>query len=173
MPNSSNYSWLSALKQNWLLAGLTAISVAIGYADRLLPVLAKQPSTETTPAIAPEFSQFCQRLPSSQVFVRTELFFGRGKSDGSEVTELEFQQFLTREVTPRFPDGLTLLMGRGQFKDARGRVVKETANVLILLYPWERSQQQNQTIEQIRNAYKTIFQQGSVLRTDELTCGSF
>lgn len=172
MPNSNEHSLTSALKQNWLLAGLTAISLSVGYADRLLPVLAKQPSTEATPT-ASALSQFCKGLPSRQVFVRTELFFGRGKSDGSEVTELEFQQFLDREVTSRFPDGLTLLSGRGQFKEASGRVIQEPAKLLILLYPLERSQQHNQQIEHIRSTYKTTFQQGSVLRTDALTCGSF
>ncbi len=173
MPDSNENSLTSALKQNWILAGLTAISLFIVYFDRLLPALAKQPVPEATPAIAPDLSQFCKGLPSSQVFVRTELFFGRGKPNGSEITELEFQQFLTREITPQFPDGLTLVAGRGQFKDASGQVIKEPANVLILIYPLERSTPLSQKIEQIRTAYKTVFHQGSVLRTDEQTCVSF
>jgi hypothetical protein len=104
--------------------------------------------------------------------VRTELFFGLGKPDGAEVTELEFQQFLTREVSPQFPDGLTLLSGRGQFKDASGQIVKEPARILIVVYPMARSHNLSQHIERIRNAYKKAFHQGSVLRTDELTCVS-
>jgi hypothetical protein len=161
------------LNQNVILAGLTTISLAIVCADRLLPILAKQSSRETEPAIAQNLSQSCQQLPTSQVFVRTDLFFGLGKSNGSEITAAEFQQFLTREITPQFPDGLTLLSGRGQFQDAGGRVVKEPANVLIIIYPLDRSPHHNQKIEQIRNAYKTAFHQESVLRADELTCVSF
>jgi hypothetical protein len=173
MLNSNDNSLTSALRQNWLLAGLTALSVAIPYADRLLPALAQQPSAESTPAIAQPLSPACKEVPGSHPFMRTDLFFGLGKPNGAEVTEAEFQQFLAREVTPQFPDGLTLLSGRGQFKDASGHVVKEPTRVVIVIYPLERSTQHNQHLEQIRNAYKNAFQQGSVLRTDEVTCVSF
>lgn len=163
------------VNQNLILAGLTTIGLSLFSFNcgQPIPVLAKQPSSAIVPTLASTFSQFCKHLPSSRLFVKTELFFGLGKPDGSEVTELEFQQFLTHEVTPQFPDGLTLLSGRGQFKDARGQVVKEPANLLILLYPFEQLNNHNQRIEQVRKAYKTIFQQGSVLRTDELICASF
>src|SRR5215207_3250304 len=40
-------------------------------------------------------------------FLRTELFFGSSRPDGSMVTEAQFTQFLDQEITPRFPDGLT------------------------------------------------------------------
>src|SRR5688500_2481254 len=46
-------------------------------------------------------------------FIRTELFFGTAKPNGV-VTDEEFLLFLDQEVTPRFPDGLTLLKGDGQ-----------------------------------------------------------
>lgn len=42
---------------------------------------------------------------------RTELYFGTGKPDGSAVTSQEFEDFVDEIVTPRFPDGLTLLTG--------------------------------------------------------------
>jgi hypothetical protein len=121
--------------------------------------------------------QSCNNLPSSRSFVRTELFFGLSKPDQSQVTELEFQQFIKREVTPRFPDGLTLLSGRGQFKTSSNKIVKEPTNLLILIYPQDRlapdKSEQNQKVEQIRKAYKLAFQQESVLRSDELSCVSF
>ncbi len=173
MLDSPENSFISALKQNWLLAGLATISCSVVYTDRLLPAVAEQPSGEAMPAIAQNFNPSCNQLPSSQVFMRTGLFFGLGKANGSEITEAEFQQFLAHEVTPQFPGGLTLLSGRGQFQDATGRVVKEPATMLILIYPLERSHHHNQKIEQIRKAYKTVFHQESVLRTDELTCVSF
>lgn len=163
---------IPTLNQNVILAGLTTISLLIVCADRLLPVLAKS-SRATESAIAQNLSASCQPLPASQIFVRTDLFFGLGKPNGSEVTAAEFQRFLAGKVTPQFPDGLTVISGRGQFQDGRGRMVKEPANVLIIISPLERSPHHNQKIEQIRNAYKTAFHQESVLRTDELTCVSF
>jgi hypothetical protein len=53
-------------------------------------------------------------------FTRTELFFGSLKPDGSVVSEDAFLGFLTAEITPRFPNGLTLLTGLGQFLTVQG-----------------------------------------------------
>jgi hypothetical protein len=44
-----------------------------------------------------------QRLVG-EVFSRTELYFGSGKP-GPDVTRRQFDRFVDREVTPRFPDG--------------------------------------------------------------------
>src|SRR3979411_1880289 len=63
-------------------------------------------------------------------FLRTELFFGSNKPDGSVVSEAEFQRFLDLEITPRFPDGLTLLTGLGQFRGSSGRVERERSMLL-------------------------------------------
>jgi hypothetical protein len=87
------------------------------------------------------------------------------------VTEEEFQHFVDTEVTPRFPDGLTLLTGTGQFKDSTGTIIQEGSKLLILLYPF--NQKSNRAVEQIREAYKDTFQQESVLRVDEQSCVSF
>jgi hypothetical protein len=113
----------------------------------------------------------CKARLKGDLFARTELFFGLSKSNGSVVTEEEFQQFVNQEVTPRFPDGLTLLSGQGQFRDSNGTIIKEGSKLLILLYPY--SSDSNNAIEEIRTAYKTAFQQQSVLRTDEQSCVSF
>jgi len=51
------------------------------------------------------------RPDCENAFARTELFFGSAKPDGSAVTEEEFSTFLDQVITPRFPDGLTLLTG--------------------------------------------------------------
>lgn len=99
-------------------------------------------------------------------FARTELFFGSEKPDGSEVTNEEFTMFLNEVITPRFPDGLTLLVGRGQFLNAQGKLVKERSWLLILLYPVAVHQDSSMKIEEIRMLYKQCFQQESVLRVD-------
>ncbi|MEW6211240.1 MAG: DUF3574 domain-containing protein [Acidobacteriota bacterium] len=100
-------------------------------------------------------------------FIRTELFFGTQKPDGTEVTGKQWKKFLNDEITPRFPDGLTVLTGSGQFRDSTGEIIKETSRVLILLYPLETREESSLKIEQIREAYKRAFQQQSVLRADD------
>ncbi|MEW6731514.1 MAG: DUF3574 domain-containing protein [Acidobacteriota bacterium] len=99
-------------------------------------------------------------------FARTELYFGSAKPDGSVVTPEQFQQFLDQVITPRFPDGLTLLVGLGQFRDSTGTIIKERSMLLILLYPTSAKNQSSEKIEEIREAYKQAFQQESVLRSD-------
>jgi hypothetical protein len=107
-----------------------------------------------------------------ELFAKTELFFGSAKPDGSMVTLEEFRLFLGQEVTPRFPDGLTLLVGLGHFREASGATVQERSMLLILLYPFRQSGSSD-NIEQIREAYKIAFQQQSVLRVDSRACVSF
>ena len=105
---------------------------------------------------------------ATRKFVRTELYFGSDRPDGPDVSEEDFRGFLDRHVTPAFPDGLTVLVGRGQFCcGAGGAVIRETSFVLILLYPLETSKDSGEKIEKIRDAYKAEFNQQSVLRLDE------
>jgi len=99
-------------------------------------------------------------------FARTELFFGTAKPDGA-VTEEEFLAFLDTEITPRFPDGLTLLKGDGQFRGEDGVIIKEDSFLLILLYPLESFRESSRKINAIRRLYKMQFQQESVLRVDD------
>jgi hypothetical protein len=115
--------------------------------------------------------QLCTRVLKSEFFARTELLFGLSRSGGPDITEEEFDHFIDTEVTRRFPDGLTLLSGDGQFKDASGAIVEEGSKLLILLYPF--SKHSSGLVEEIRTAYKELFQQESVLRIDDLSCVSF
>lgn len=113
---------------------------------------------------------FCKHVLQGELFARTELFFGLSKP-GGVVTEIEFQTFIDNEVTPRFPEGLTLLSGIGQFQDQSRAIIREGSKLLILLYPFSR--ERSTAIEAIRSAYKKDFQQQSVLRVDEQSCVSF
>ena len=69
-------------------------------------------------------------------FVRTELFFGTARRGGA-VTEEEFQSFIDSEVTPRFPEGLTLFKANGRSRRVGDAIVKEQSFVLVLLYPYK------------------------------------
>lgn len=100
-------------------------------------------------------------------FIRTELFFGTRKPNGSQVSMREWRAFLRRKVTPEFPDGLTVLMGDGQFRNASGRIIREKSFLLILLYPAPKQSSSAEKIEKIRESYKRVFGQESVLRVDD------
>ena len=99
-------------------------------------------------------------------FVRSELYFGTARPDGV-VTEAEFREFVDEHVTPRFPDGLTLIKGDGQFRSEGSVVIKEQSFVLILLYPYDTRDECLRRIERIRFLYKQEFDQQSVVRVDD------
>ncbi|MGH2617339.1 MAG: DUF3574 domain-containing protein [Thermomicrobiales bacterium] len=138
--------------------GVASVPAALGQTEE---------GTQGCALIAPDVD--------AEPWVRTELFFGTAKPDGSAVTEAEWQDFLDAEVTPRFPDGLTVLDGAGQWQGEEEEIVEERSKIVILLYPREAIAESNAEIEDIRAAYERTFQQESVLRADDdrPVCTSF
>ena len=57
--------------------------------------------------------------------VAIDLFFGRDKPGGGEVTDAEWGAFVTEVVTSRFPDGLSVFDSSGQYREPNGRIVRE------------------------------------------------
>ena len=109
---------------------------------------------------------------TAEVWARTELYFGTSRANTEPVTDTDFTGFVDIQVTPRFPDGLTLLTGNGQFRTSAGVLIREKSYVLILLYP-PQMQDANAKIQEIREAYKAAFSQESVLRVDSFSFVSF
>jgi hypothetical protein len=144
------------------------LSLLIGFVMNS-PALAREDNAEQRHNPTNE-RNLCKHIGGS-IFMRTELFFGLSRSGGPDITEQEFQSFVDAAVTSRFPDGLTLLSGKGQFKNAAGQIIQEGSKLLILLYPF--SKQSSAGVDEIRAEYKTTFQQQSVLRVDEPSCVSF
>jgi Protein of unknown function (DUF3574) len=146
------------------------ILFALGLVASIVFVVLTVPAQQAIVAHM-NMQQFCESQRYDNSFAQTELLFGLSKPGNTVITEAEFQTFIDQEVTPLFPDGLTLLSGTGQFRNDQQVVVKEGAKLLLLLYP--ASYENSKDIEQIRQAYKTRFQQESVLRVDDQTCVSF
>ena len=104
-------------------------------------------------------------------FVRYELFMGRSGPDGEVVSDEEWESFLADTVTPRFPDGLTVLDGRGQWRDSAGLVHKERSKLLVILAP--PGDGPAGRIGEVSDGYKRRFGQESVLRIFSEACVSF
>jgi len=100
----------------------------------------------------------------TNIFVQDELYFGINKPAG-QVSERDFQWFLQQEVTPRFPDGLTVLDANGQFLGSKG-IIKEKTKLLILIH--SNREEDKQEIQEIIDEYKTKFQQESVQRVTSM-----
>jgi len=105
-------------------------------------------------------------LPAAQAaakaltWVKSELYFGRTKP-GGEVSAAEWDAFLAEDVTPRFPDGLTVLDAYGQWRNADGRIGKEATKLLVLVHPDEPAAARK--IGELIEVYKKRFTQESVL----------
>ena len=99
-------------------------------------------------------------------YFRTELYFGRSIRGGGKVSDEQWKQFLADEVTPRFPDGFTVLSGYGQYRTKDGVVTSEPSEVVIFLYPAKTKNASRVKIDEIRTAYVKKFDQESVLRMD-------
>jgi hypothetical protein len=103
--------------------------------------------------------------------IRTELYFGLDRAGPApDVSEEEWQQFVAEEITPRFPNGLTVLSAAGQWKDAtNGVVVREPSRVVIILRPDDRTRDaSDRAVEEIRRNYVTRFKQDAVIRVDSV-----
>jgi hypothetical protein len=116
-------------------------------------------------SIAPRASAY-QDCAANGTRVRTTLYFGLGKPDGS-VSELEWQMFLRDEVTTRFPDGLTVWDASGQWKADKG-LQHERTKVLLLVHP--DSTVAGQAISSLISSYRKAFQQESVLWETAKVC---
>ncbi len=101
-----------------------------------------------------------------------EVLFGRNIGDRIGVSEAAFARFVDDEVTPRFPDGLTLLDAKGQYRDGRRRVlVREPGKVLLIALNDDADGRAR--IEAIADAYKRRFNQQSVVTIVRQACVSF
>lgn len=120
--------------------------------------------------VTPQETGIACRQPAKSM-ARLELLFGTSRRQGLPVDEVEWETFLNHEVTPRFPDGLTVLSGPGQWRGKDGQVEKERSFVLVVWY--EQTSIADAHIEAIRSAYKVRFGQDSVMRVDGASCVSF
>ena len=110
--------------------------------------------------------------PPGQEHLRTaQLFFGRNVSAKPGVSQADFQSFVDQEITPRFPDGLTVMEGGGKWRGSENQLIREASKVVLIVLPKKRDT--SQRIEAVRAAYKTRFNEESVLLVTQAACVSF
>jgi hypothetical protein len=103
--------------------------------------------------------------------VRTELFFGLQKISGQLVSNEEWKDFLEKEVSSRFPEGLTVYEAFGQYRGKEGRIYREPTRIVLVLHP--PGDHFDALIDTIRALYKRQFNQESVLRVTTRARASF
>lgn len=129
------------------------------------------------PAIAPGGSTLhgdAAHPAATRGWVETRLYFGLGlveRPDGG-VSEQAWRAFLDQEVTPRFPDGLSVIDVYGQWQ-GRQQVTPERLRSKQLVVDYPDSPENRAKIEAIRAAWKQRTGDQSVLRVTQPVDVSF
>lgn len=98
--------------------------------------------------------------------------FGRDVGHRIGVSEKAWARFVAREITPRFPDGLTVTDASGQWRNpASGRIVREPSKLVIIVLPGNEDDEAR--LEAVVSAYKRQFRQQSVGVVVQSACASF
>jgi hypothetical protein len=129
-----------------------------------LALLAGMPAALAQPAL---------QCPTAQKSMAVaELLFGRKIGDRVAVTESRWARFVDREITPRFPDGLSVVDAKGQWRDReRNRIIREPSKLVTIVLPGEAAD--DERLRQIIDAYKRAFRQQSVGLIVRPACVSF
>jgi hypothetical protein len=100
-------------------------------------------------------------------WVVADLLFG-----GTHVSEASWARFLAAEVTPRFPDGFTVLDANGQWRAPESqKISRERSKLLMIAMP--PGADNDERLQKIIEAYKTRFKQQSVGLILRPACVSF
>ena len=100
-----------------------------------------------------------------------DLYFGRNIGDAPGVSDADWQAFLDEEVTPRFPDGLTVVDAAGQWRSRSGTIGREASKILTIVHsgrPAERA-----ALDAVRDAYRRRFRQEAVMLVERPACVAF
>jgi len=101
-----------------------------------------------------------------------ELIFGRSIGGRIEVSEERWTLFVDDEITPRFPDGLTVFDAAGQWRDkASKKITRESSKIVLIVLPGNAEDLAR--LNEIAEAYKRSFGQQSVGMIVRPACVSF
>jgi hypothetical protein len=112
-------------------------------------------------------------------WVDTKLYFGLGPADAPDkgVSEAAWRDFLDKEVTPRFPAGLSVLDVYGQWQSkpaqAHPRTTPERIRSKMLIIDYPATPENKARIEAIRTAWKQRTGDHSVLKVTQPVDVSF
>ncbi len=134
------------------------------------PTAAPSPHGATAPALTGDAAH-----PGvTSGWVDTRLYFGLGPADHPEqgISESRWREFLDREVTPRFPRGLSVADVYGQWQ-GKSQSAPERLRSKVLIIDYPDTQENRDKVDAIRAAWKSSTGDQSVLRVTEPADVSF
>ncbi len=107
-------------------------------------------------------------------WVDTRLYFGLGPADAPDkgVSEAAWREFLDKEVTPRFPAGLSVMDIYGQWQ-GKGETAPERIRSKVLVIDYPATAANAAKIQAIRVAWKAKTGDQSVMKVTQAADVSF
>ncbi len=118
------------------------------------------------PAQPPQLAAVC--AAPLKPALELNLYFGRDIASGGEVSERQWAEFVAAEVTPRFPDGLSVLNVAGQSRSSANQTLRERTKLLVVVIFDAPAHQAK--VQGIVEAYNRRFGQHGVFRTEHMVC---
>jgi hypothetical protein len=140
-----------------------ALALALVAAPLAVPMMAqaKAPAAVAAATCAPHLHRA----------TTAELYFGRDIGAEFGVTDEDWRSFIDAEISPRFPDGLSVTDVFGQWRGPKGDFVREPTKAVMLVLAGAHDE--GAKLRAIRDAYKTRFHQDSVMLIERSACVSF
>jgi hypothetical protein len=153
--------------QRGLLLAVASISLALAACTDHRP--------QTAAAVtAPTLTGDPAHPGATTGWVDTKLYFGLGYADKPDegISEARWRDFLDHEVTPRFPDGLSVLDVYGQWQ-GKTQTTPERLRSKLLIIDYPDTPQNRDKVDAIRAAWKKLTGDQSVLRVTQPADVSF
>lgn len=100
-----------------------------------------------------------------------DLYFGRNIGSSLGVSDADWARFVDEEITPRFPNGLSVSDIAGQWRGADGLTVREPSKGVMILLSGEAGEYAR--LDAVRDAYRKRFGQESVMLLQRQACVGF
>jgi hypothetical protein len=150
---------------------LGGFRIELGPERRCLTLVFGLVAAQTLATAAPAAEGAVCGAPQ-QPMAQIELMFGRNIGGRLGVSETAWSRFLAREVTPRFPDGLSVVDAASQWRDKeRGAMVREPSKHVTIVTTDDAAVRDK--IAGIVAAYKQQFHQQSVAVITRPVCAAF
>lgn len=147
--------------------------LSISLLSVVLSGCAHQPVSQAVP-VAPTLAGDAAHPGQTSGWVDTKLYFGLGPADHTDqgVSEAQWREFLDKEVTPRFPSGLSVVDVYGQWQGKKNPTPERLRSKLLIIdYP--DTAENRAKVDAIRAAWKRQTGDLSVLRVTEPADVSF
>lgn len=102
----------------------------------------------------------------------TNLYFGQSKPGGAMITEKEWTSFRENYISKVFREGSSVISLSGNWYDTAAQKLITEPTYMVSYY-YKHTREMSNQIDSLRNWYKDMFDQQSVLRIDRSVKASF